>query len=211
MRSGSTQRCVPFLAERLIALLVYDSRRDELLGDLEEEYRLLAERRDVGCARRWYWKQTFISIQPMLRRRASDFFFCGETGSSYCSHDAVAPNSLRIGYFFFAFTCAWIAAVAWLKQPDPTGRPANWPTVNLPDGADYTAYLPRQPGTDGAVSPLSPAEGTTPYLSAEFAHRQEDRFLLMLFGVPLGIVMGALMWLGACRFRFQLLSTRRMK
>jgi hypothetical protein len=195
------------LAERLCALLVSDSQRDELLGDLEEECRLLAERRDVGFARRWYWKQTFRSIPSMLQRRVDDFFlYLTKRDRITAPMIEGAPNTSRIGRFFFVFAVAWIASVAWLLHPDPTGgQPANWPTVSLPDGADYTAYLPRRSGVDGAVL-LRPDEGTAPYISDELVHRQEDRFMLILFGVPFGIAMSALLWLAARQFRFRPLT-----
>src|SRR4029079_11230800 len=47
----------PTLAERLVAATVGDaSWRDSILGDLREEFRLMAQRHGSRAARRWYWR-----------------------------------------------------------------------------------------------------------------------------------------------------------
>jgi hypothetical protein len=50
----------PRLAERLLTLLVPASRLEEKLGDLEEAYRLIAQRQGEAFATAWYWREVFL-------------------------------------------------------------------------------------------------------------------------------------------------------
>jgi predicted permease len=59
----------PRLAESLLALTTTDDERAAILGDLSEEFAQLTATSGVRAARRWYVKQTLMSIAPNLLRR----------------------------------------------------------------------------------------------------------------------------------------------
>ncbi|MGE3617948.1 MAG: ABC transporter permease, partial [Gemmatimonadales bacterium] len=62
----------PPLARRLLALLATDSLGDDMLAELEAEFRIRAAEDGLGAARRWYRRQVWLSVPALLgaRRRA---------------------------------------------------------------------------------------------------------------------------------------------
>lgn len=58
----------PRMWERFASLLLSRDDRADALGDLHEEYRIVAERRGPKAAKRWYRAQLFHSVGPWLRR-----------------------------------------------------------------------------------------------------------------------------------------------
>lgn len=60
----------PWLARHAAALLAAPDIRDELIGDLEEEFRIRAETDGVRRARGWYRGQVVKSVPHLLRIRA---------------------------------------------------------------------------------------------------------------------------------------------
>jgi putative ABC transport system permease protein len=59
----------PTLWHRLLRLLATEADRAYLLDDMEERFRLLAEREGIPAARRWYRRQAALSLLPLTRRR----------------------------------------------------------------------------------------------------------------------------------------------
>lgn len=55
----------------MLGLALAADDRDAVLGDLAEEFSELAAVEGVARARRWYWRQVFGSIPPVMRRRLS--------------------------------------------------------------------------------------------------------------------------------------------
>ena len=49
----------PRLALRILSLLLRSRAVNDVLGDLEEVYRIRATSHGVPSARRWYWMQSF--------------------------------------------------------------------------------------------------------------------------------------------------------
>ena len=52
----------PRLAVWLLTLFALDDKAESILGDLLEEFSLLASRSGVPFARRWYWRQTLKTV-----------------------------------------------------------------------------------------------------------------------------------------------------
>jgi putative ABC transport system permease protein len=61
----------PRLAAWIARLTAPSAERDDLLIDLEDELNEQAFRAGRGAAHRWYWRQVFRSIGPLLRQRAA--------------------------------------------------------------------------------------------------------------------------------------------
>ncbi len=62
----------PRLAQRLVRLTARDPHwSDVLLGDLREEFAVLAERRGPAAARRWYWRQALTLTAAALGQVAA--------------------------------------------------------------------------------------------------------------------------------------------
>jgi predicted permease len=59
----------PRLAEWINACLLAPAERAAVLGDLAEEFSLVARDRGAAAARQWYWRQTRASLLPNLKRR----------------------------------------------------------------------------------------------------------------------------------------------
>ena len=59
----------PILPAWLLSLAVPDRRREELLGDLEELYRVRLADQGRAAARRWYWRQCAEAIVDAVRER----------------------------------------------------------------------------------------------------------------------------------------------
>lgn len=59
----------PRLAEWLLAHLANDRSNSAIIGDLEEEYSVLAESRGHASALFWYWKLIFVSIPSFLKNK----------------------------------------------------------------------------------------------------------------------------------------------
>ena len=59
----------PRRAERLARWSLAPWERPAVLGDLQEEFRDLSDMAGVSVARRWYWRQSIVSIWPNLLRR----------------------------------------------------------------------------------------------------------------------------------------------
>ena len=199
MKRIMAERTVPFLAETLCALLVPSALRHEVLGDLEEEYWQLVERREPGFARRWYWEQAFRSIPPMVRRRAVSAIsrLAGVAGSQV-PVDENAPYSSRIGRWFFVAAIAWIVSIALLKQPQPTeAHPPTWPIVNLPNGASFAVYFPRRQDAVGGAVIVGPTHAYKRASSDEALHSRQERLTMTLLATPFGVAIGALAWLAA--------------
>jgi len=65
-----TEWMPPLGAEQLLHLFLSKSDREELIGDLEEEYRtVILPRFGPRFARTWYWTQALRSIVPMAWTR----------------------------------------------------------------------------------------------------------------------------------------------
>ncbi|MGD8319020.1 MAG: ABC transporter permease [Gemmatimonadota bacterium] len=58
----------------LLRLLATEADRAYLLDDLDERFRILVERRGHAGARRWYVRQSLLSILPLIRRRIAAAF-----------------------------------------------------------------------------------------------------------------------------------------
>lgn len=74
MTHGDTRP--PRLAETVLGISLPRDVREATLGDMAEMYRHLAQARDPGAARIWYWTQVLRSLNPLLRwplRLASPF------------------------------------------------------------------------------------------------------------------------------------------
>lgn len=56
---------VPPSAEKLLYLLLPKKKRDDVIGDLEEEYEKVVRKFGYSFARRWYWFQASTSILSM--------------------------------------------------------------------------------------------------------------------------------------------------
>lgn len=66
MEQGLNGRGVPVVAELIAAtFLPDDAQREAMLGDLAEEYQLLAAQQDARAAGRWYWSHVIRSIVPL--------------------------------------------------------------------------------------------------------------------------------------------------
>ena len=66
---GRVHEPSPAFAEWITARLLQPEEREAVLGDLHEEYLALREQDGDRHARRWYWRQTWTSAIPDLRRR----------------------------------------------------------------------------------------------------------------------------------------------
>ncbi len=61
----------PRVASWIVSASLAADERDAVMGDLQEEFAVLAAERSAAEARRWYWKQTVLSVAPNLSRRAA--------------------------------------------------------------------------------------------------------------------------------------------
>jgi hypothetical protein len=59
----------PRRAERILDWSLTDAERGAVMGDMQEEFADLAQRLGPAVARRWYWRQTVVSVWPNLLRR----------------------------------------------------------------------------------------------------------------------------------------------
>jgi predicted permease len=59
----------PRVASWIVSVSLAEDERDAVLGDLQEEFEAIAAGHGVAAARRWYWKQTLVSLAPNVRRR----------------------------------------------------------------------------------------------------------------------------------------------
>ena len=93
----------PRIPAWILARLLPRAARDEILGDLEENYRLRAESTGSGRARLWYWSQVLTIPFWIWGDR-------GETMISLSRHDLrYAIRSFRRAPGFTAVaTCPWI-------------------------------------------------------------------------------------------------------
>ena len=64
----------PRLAAWLVRRATPPSDREPLLGDLEEEYRRIADEEGKSSARRFYWSEACRALVPGLRRRLALYF-----------------------------------------------------------------------------------------------------------------------------------------
>ena len=64
MKSQSNLNSPPQGAEWLVSL--FANSEDEILGDLSEEFSLLASQSGNAFARRWYWRQTLKSLPHLV-------------------------------------------------------------------------------------------------------------------------------------------------
>jgi predicted permease len=60
----------PRLAEWLLARRLERDDRDEIIGDLAEEFRDHLRLVSAGAARRWYWRQTFVLLAARTRQES---------------------------------------------------------------------------------------------------------------------------------------------
>lgn len=68
----------PVGAEKLMYLILPKDRREEIAGDLEEEYRSkILPKFGPGFAKRWYWMQVARSIGPILWGQLGKLFKLG--------------------------------------------------------------------------------------------------------------------------------------
>lgn len=59
---------IPRLAERALERLIVDDRvRDDVLGDLAEDFTAVAVTEGPGAARRWYWRQAARTAPSLVR------------------------------------------------------------------------------------------------------------------------------------------------
>ena len=59
----------PRLAHRLLLHRLAPDERDELIGDLDEQFRRRAEHFGAGAARRWYWRQSLALVWSFTMHR----------------------------------------------------------------------------------------------------------------------------------------------
>jgi UDP-GlcNAc:undecaprenyl-phosphate GlcNAc-1-phosphate transferase len=67
---STTRSAPPQFGERLLLLILTKDERANIPGDLEEEYREIAERHGGRFAKLWYYKQVAASAWPLLRKAA---------------------------------------------------------------------------------------------------------------------------------------------
>jgi len=79
----------PRLARLLVAALVAAPDREEILGDLEEEFRLVRVGRGSLRARAWYWREALGAVRAR-RRRASSF------GLHFTRPEGLLADTLRL-------------------------------------------------------------------------------------------------------------------
>jgi hypothetical protein len=58
----------PKHAEQLLLLILCKRDRDNLMGDLEEDFRKVQAKQGIRFARLWYWKQALGSAWPLIRK-----------------------------------------------------------------------------------------------------------------------------------------------
>jgi hypothetical protein len=84
--------------------------RPAVLGDLEEEFALIAAERGELAARRWYLRQVLTSVVPNAVRRAR---------RRYCSDEArSARRTSRVSAAVFAVLGIIVGAIGMLLTPD---------------------------------------------------------------------------------------------
>jgi len=83
----------PRIAVWLLNLFALGEESESMLGDLLEEFSLLASKSGVGFARRWYWRQTIRTV-PQLARvgvRTAPWLTCAAIVGGFCLRRLVAP------------------------------------------------------------------------------------------------------------------------
>jgi hypothetical protein len=128
------QRRAP-MAGRLLAALLPHDRREEFIGDLEEEYARLATASGPQAAYRWYVRQILLSIFPMACHRVE--IAAARRMASWSSRGECAD--LQIGKAFFVATLLWVAFVSGVAHHRPSGMAL--PAIDLPAGPSYTVSL----------------------------------------------------------------------
>jgi predicted permease len=66
---GTDMSPPPRLAHRLLAARLVRDEREELIGDLDEQFQMCLRRRGPGAARRWYWRQTIVLLLGFAMHR----------------------------------------------------------------------------------------------------------------------------------------------
>ena len=64
--SQSGSAAPPCSAEKLACFILPKPMRDEMLGDLEQEFQMLCQKFGEGYARKWYWGQVLRSVGPIV-------------------------------------------------------------------------------------------------------------------------------------------------
>jgi hypothetical protein len=157
-----------FAIGSLLAACLPRDRRDELLGDLEEGYRLEAAEHGLPAARAWYLAQILKSASPILRRALGVFLtdLLVQAEAGILAEPPMEIARRWMGRTFFLFATGWIVCVFGLMHP-----PALDPQAALsPHFAECSCWN---------------ALGWN-----------EDDLILAAFGPPLAVVFASLAWIG---------------
>lgn len=107
MEPGISWHRPPGAAEALATIFLPDAaQREAVLGDLAEEYQLVASRAGVPVARRWYWSQVGRSIVPLaiMGVRADGLRFVANVIAGLIAIMTLVPLSFM--------AASWLAALA---------------------------------------------------------------------------------------------------
>jgi hypothetical protein len=83
----------PRLAVGLLSLFALPGEAESILGDLLEEFSLLAARSGAPSARRWYWRQTMKTLPQLAGAglRAAPWLTAAAVVGGFCLRKLVAP------------------------------------------------------------------------------------------------------------------------
>lgn len=93
MTSQSEFNQPPRFAVWLLTLFALDNEAESILGDLLEEFSLVASKSGVPSARRWYWRQTFRTILHLagLGFRTAPWLTTAAVAGGFLLRKLVAP------------------------------------------------------------------------------------------------------------------------
>jgi hypothetical protein len=183
-----------FAIGSLLAACLPRDRRDDLLGDLEEGYRLEAAEHGLPAARAWYLAQILKSASPILRR-ALGVFLTGLLVRAEAGILGEPPMEIArrwMGKIFFLFATGWIVCVFGFMHPpalDPTQRAL--PAIDLPSSQGFSVY-PHPGRLDVGAGAAHVAECSC----WNALGWNEDDLILAAFGPPLAVVFASLTWIG---------------
>ena len=178
----------------LLAACLPRDRRDDLLGDLEEGYRLQAAEHGLPAARAWYIAQILKSVPPILGRTLNVFLsgLLVRAGDGLLGEPPMEIARRWMGKTFFLFATGWIVWVFGFMPPpalDPT-QPT-LPAIDLPSGQGFGVYL--HPGSHNAAPGMAHVAECSCWNALGW---NEDDLVLAAFGPPLAVVFASLVWIG---------------
>ena len=155
----------PRLATWLAGLRVDRAEREFALGDLEEDFRAMAEARGPRAARRWYWRQALKwGRTPFFNWGPSPFFALRAVWRApAASAAAILTYALGIGANLAIFSVAWPVLVAPLPFPAEEQLVQLWLTA--PNARGERGINPISPGDYHDISTASSFSATAAYSS----------------------------------------------